>query len=71
MLPNNFRFKKWIKGKKDKKYNPQLLVVLSRHFECSHQQVDDYLGILNKKDLKSLLNRLGIQESEIKKLIKK
>ena len=71
MLPTNFRFKKWIKGKKDKKFNPQLLVILSRHFECSHQQVDDYLNILDKKDLKLLLNRLGIQESEIKKLIKK
>ena len=71
MLPNNFRFKKWIKGKKEKKHTPQLLATLSRHFECSYQQVEDYLVILDKKELKLLLNRLGIQENEIKKLIKK
>ena len=34
MLPNNFRFQKWIKGKKENKYNPQLLALLSGYFEC-------------------------------------
>ena len=65
MLPNNFRFKKWIKGKKEKNHNPQLLSLLSRHFECSRNQVEDYLNLMNKKNLK------GLQESEIKKLTKK
>lgn len=71
MLPTNFRFQKWIKGKKEKKYNPQLLVLLSRYFECSCKQAEDYLNVMNKKDLKSLLNSIGLQENEIKKLIKK
>jgi len=71
MLPNNFRFKKWIKGKKEKNYNPQLLSLLSRHFECSRNQVEDYLNLMNKKNLKTLLTSIGLQEGEIKKLIKK
>ena len=71
MLPNNFRFQKWIKGKKEKKYNPQLLALLSGYFECSCKQAEDYLNIMNKKDLKILLNSIGLQEGEIKKLIKK
>ena len=71
ILPSNFRFKKWIKGKKEKKYNPQLLVLLSGYFECSCKQAEDYLNVMNKKDLKSLLNSIGLQENEIKKLIKK
>ena len=71
MLPSNFRFQKWIKGKKEKKYNPQLLALLSGYFECSCKQAEDYLNIINKKDLKSLLNSIGLQEGEIKKLIKK
>ena len=71
MLPNNFRFKKWIKGKKEKNHNPQLLSLLSRHFECSRNQVEDYLNLMNKKNLKTLLTSIGLQEGEIKKLIKK
>ena len=71
MLPSNFRFQKWIKGKKEKKYNPQLLALLSGYFECSCKQAEDYLNIMNKKDLKILLNSIGLQEGEIKKLIKK
>ena len=71
MLPNNFRFQKWIKGKKEKKYNPQLLALLSGYFECSCKQVEEYLKIMKKKDLKSLLISIGLQEGEIKKLIKK
>ena len=71
MLPSNFRFQKWIKGKKEKKYNSQLLALLSGYFECSCKQAEDYLNVIKKKDLKSLLNNIGLQESEIKKLIKK
>ena len=71
MLPNNFRFQKWIKGKKENKYNPQLLALLSGYFECSCKQVEEYLKIMKKKDLKSLLISIGFQEGEIKKLIKK
>jgi len=71
MLPSNFRFQKWIKGKKEKKYNPQLLALLSGYFECSCKQAEDYLNIIKKKDLKTLLNSIGLQEGEIKKLIKK
>ena len=71
ILPINFRFQKWIKGKKEKKHNPQLLSLLSGYFECSSKQAEDYLNVMKKKDLKSLLNNIGLQEGEIKKLIKK
>ena len=71
MLPSNFRFQKWIKGKKEKKHNPQLLSLLSGYFECSSKQAEDYLNVMKKKDLKSLLNNIGLQEGKIKKLIKK
>ena len=71
MLPTNFRFQKWIKGKKEKKYNPQLLALLSGYFECSCKQAEDYLNVMKKKDIKTLLTSIGLQEGEIKKLIKK
>ena len=71
MLPSNFRFQKWIKGKKEKKYNPQLLTLLSNHFECSCKQVKDYLNLMEKKDIKILLTNIGLQKNELKKLLKK
>ena len=71
MLPTNFRFKKWIKGKKDKPYKPELLALLSGHFECSCKQSEDYLNVMKKKDIKLLLNNIGLQDSEIKKFLKK
>jgi hypothetical protein len=71
MLPSNFRFQKWIKGNKPKTYNRDLIALLSGYFECSCKQAEDYLGVLSKKELKLLLNHIGLQESDIKKLLKK
>jgi len=71
MLPSNFRFQKWIKGNKSKTHNRDLIALLSGYFECSCKQAEYYLNIMNKKDLKILLNSIGLQEGEIKKLIKK
>jgi len=71
MLPSNFRFQKWIKGNKPKTFNRDLLALVSAYFECSCKQAEDYLSILDKKELKTLLNHIGLQESDIKKLMKK
>ena len=71
MTNDKFRYNKWIKGQKTKSYNPQLLALLSGYFECSAKQAEDYLSILNKKETKTLLKHIGVQENEIKKLMKK
>ena len=71
MTNDKFRYNKWIKGQKTKSYNPQLLALLSGYFECSSKQAEDYLNILDKKEAKTLLKHIGVQEDEIKKLLKK
>ncbi len=71
MTGNKFKFNKWIKGNKTKTYNSNLLTILSVYFECSCDQAEGYLNVLNKKEIKSLLNHIGMQDSEIKKLMKK
>ena len=71
MTNDKFRYNKWIKGQKNKPYNPQLLALLSGYFECSSKQAEDYLSVLDKKETKTLLKHIGVQESEIKKLLKK
>ena len=67
-LPHKFRFKKWIKGKKD--INKELLDHLSELFKTSNRESQDMVGLLSKKDLKEILQRKGIEKKEITKLLK-
>ena len=71
MTNNNFRFNKWIKGQKTKSFNPHLIAIVSTHLECSSKQAEDYLNILEKKEIKIMLKQIGLQENDIKKLLKK
>ena len=69
MLPSKFRFFKWIKGKKSS-YNQDLLVAVANYFECSTEEAKEYIGYLGKKGTKQLLVTIGVQDAEIKKLMK-
>jgi len=68
LLPSNFRFYRWIKGKKD--INKELLTHLSELFETSNRESQDMVGLLSKTDLKEVLQRKGIEKKEITKLLK-
>ena len=71
MTDNKFRYNKWIKGQKTKSFNPHLIAIVSTHLECSSKQAEEYLNILEKKEVKLMLKQIGLQETEIKKLTKK
>jgi len=70
MLPRGKRFNKYIKGKKDKKYNSELLDIMVQHFECSKLQVKDYLDLIAKDELIEILEKYGMNEKTIKRLLK-
>ena len=70
MLPKGKRFNKYIKGKKDKKYNTELLETMVTHFECSKSQVKDYLDLIAKNELMEILEKYGMNEKTIKRLLK-
>ena len=70
MLPKGKRFNKYIKGKKDKKYNTELLNIMVMHFECSKSQVKDYLDLIHKDELMEILEKYGMNEKTIKRLLK-
>ena len=71
MTGDKFKFNKWIKGNKEKSFNPELLLKIAGYLECSKKQASEYLNVLSKKEIKSLLKHIGLQDSEIKKLMKK
>ena len=70
MLPKGKRFNKYVKGKKDKKYNTELIDILVTHFECSKLQVKDYLELIVKDELIGILEKYGMNEKTIKRLLK-
>ena len=70
MLPRGKRFNKYIKGKKDKKYNTELIDIMVTHFECSKSQVKDYLDLIAKDELIEILEKYGMNEKIIKRLLK-
>ena len=53
LLPNKFRFYKWIKGTKDK--NKEKYQILAQHFKCSSREAKDYMKLLNKKEVNKIL----------------
>ena len=53
LLPNKFRFYRWIKGAKTKKHKENA-EYLAMHFKVSTREAYDYLSILDKKTIKSI-----------------
>jgi|EP01052_Picozoa_sp_SAG31_P015372 hypothetical protein len=70
MLPKKKMFLKYIKSK-NKKGNKELLQYISEYFKCSFREANSYITILKNKGVKIILEEMGINEKEIKKLLKK
>ena len=69
-LPKEKTFDKYIKGKKEAKYNKELLNHLSNWYGISHREVEDYLEILSKEQVIEILMKYGKTEKESKSLLK-
>ena len=70
ILPKGKRFNKYIKGKKSKKYDKELMNILVKYFECSKLHIGEYLEFLSKQDLEIILIKYGIETKTIKRLCK-
>ena len=54
LLPNKFRFYKWIKGEKTKK-DKEKAEYLATHFKVSIREAYDYLKILDRKTINKII----------------
>ena len=70
ILPKGKRFNKYIKGKKDKKYDLELISLLTHHFECSKVEVKQHLKLIDKIELQEILEKYGKDKKTIKRLCK-
>ena len=66
LLPNKFRFYKWIKGEKTKK-DKEKAEYLATHFKVSTREAYDYLKILDKKTINKIVK--NYKDGTSKKII--
>jgi len=73
LLPKQQYWLKFIKGKKESKYNPELIEYCKKYFELGEDDILDHLDILYKDldlvELREILSKFGLSEKEIKKLV--
>ena len=70
VLPKGKRFNRYIKGKKQVKYDTELVEMVCKYFEISKKECIEYIELMNKGQLKSLLELYGKEPKQIKKLLK-
>ena len=70
VLPKGKRFNRYIKGKKQKKYDDLVIKLLCKYFECSKLEVKEYVDLISKEELKTILQKYGIGNKKIRKLTK-
>ena len=68
ILPKGKRFNKYIKGKSEKKFDKELVEIMSSHFECSKLHTKQNLELIDKEELKSVLEMYGKDKKTIKRL---
>lgn len=69
MIPKRNVYLKYI-GSKKQTSKQELSQYIANYFECSLGEADEYIDILRPVGVTSILNKMGLEEKEIKKLLK-
>jgi hypothetical protein len=68
-IPKNNKWSKYVKSS-TKEPDKDLVEYLKNYFKVSTREIKDYLKILDKKEIQNILSKQGLEEKEIKKLLK-
>ena len=71
ILPKGKRFNKYIKGKKDKTYDPELVDIICKDFECSKKEAKQNLSLISKEQVDYILKKYGTDPKKIKSICKR
>ena len=71
VLPKGKRFNKYIKGKRDKKYDKELIQIISEHFQCSKIEAKENLSLISKEEVNQILEKYGFDPKKIKSICKR
>lgn len=71
MIPKSKNtYSPFIKNNIKQSINPVLLEKISQYHECSLGEAEEYFYLLRKEGVEDILIKLGVEEKEIKKLVK-
>jgi len=73
LIPKGKYYLKYIKGKKDNKYESWLIDLIKQDFQCSLKEAEDYCEILystreGRENIKYMCEKYGIEKKQITKL---
>ena len=67
-IPKNNKWNKYIKSNV-KQHKSELLTYLAKYWECSQNEVKEYLDFLEDDEVLRILNSMGIQPKEINQIL--
>ena len=70
MIPKKKLWLKYIKNEKKRNYQ-ELAEYVAEYLECSLGEADHYIDILQETGLRGILWKMGVNEEEADKMIKK
>lgn len=74
ILPKRKFYSKYVKGKKQDKFNSKLVELFAKHYMCSETDAIEYLDILsvtgNTADIERIIKLYGKNDKEVKQLLK-
>jgi hypothetical protein len=70
IIPKKKVYFNYIKAQSSQKYNQELITILSEYFRLSSREIKDYIPLLSKENITNILQQLGLENKEIKKLLK-
>jgi hypothetical protein len=70
LLPTSKSFSKYIKGNKEDKYSAKLIEQIAEYYLISKSEAETYVTIMTQDQCKSILEKYGYTEAEIKTMIK-
>ncbi len=71
VLPKGKRYNKYIKGKKAKKYDPELIDIMCEYFQCSKTETKENLSFISKEEVNQILEKYGFDPKKIKSICKR
>lgn len=69
VVPLGRAYYPYIKSKKESEYTKELIDIMRRHFSESKRNVLEYLGLLSKKEIRSIVEMYGYNEKEVDQII--
>jgi len=71
ILPKGRTFLRYTKSKKKSKVEKWAMEHLQDYFECSSREVEEYLELLTKEQVTTIIMKYGVDDRQLKKIYKR